>query len=227
MGTFRRCAALPVAMALAFGAACDDGGGKPQPPTTEQSPEARARAINLALVDLPAEFTALPNDAEADEDNVVQDCVGDMADAVVAEAETPLFQRPAGDGLHFVATSTAVLSDEAAATELVAALQEQATVDCLRETFAGTLIEESATASLQDSTLGDATDVPDVGEQSAALAGSLRFTPAAADQAVELDYTLVLVRTDAVVSFLLYGGLLDPFPPELRQELTTLVAERQ
>ena len=227
MGTFRRCVTLPVAMALAFGAACDDGGGEPQPSTTEQSPAARARAINLALVDLPAEFVALPNDAEADENNVVQDCVGDIADAVVAEAETPLFQRPAGDGLHFVATNTAVLDDESAATELVAALQEQATVDCLRDTFAETLIEDSATASVEDSTLGDATDVPDVGEQTAALAGSLRFTPGGADRAVELDYTLVLVRTDTVVSFLLYGGVLEPFPPELHQELTALVAERQ
>lgn len=226
MGMLRRRLALPVALALVFVSACDGASTGSTSTTEEVDPEARARAVNLTLTDLPVEFVAVPDDG-ADDDNIVQDCVDDIADDVVAEAETPLFQRPSGEGLQFVATSTAVLRDEAAATALVAALPREATVDCLRDTFAGTLIEESARGGLQDSTLRDATGIPDFAEQSAALTGSLRFTPPGTEQAVELNYTLVLVRTDAVVSFLLYGGLLDTFPPQLLEQLTAVVADRQ
>lgn len=228
MTMLRRCLALPLAGVLIFSGACDDGDGGPATSTTEHGdPEARARAINLTLQDLPEEFVAVPSDAQAEDDNVVQACVGDIADDVVAEGETPLFQRPSGEGVQFLASSTAVLSDEETATDLLAALQQETTVNCLRDSFAGALIEESAAEGLQEASLADATGVPDFGEQSEALAGSLRFTAPGTGQPVTLDYTLVLVRTDTIVSFLLYGGLLDTFPPELLTELTRLVAQRQ
>lgn len=189
---------------------------------------ARARAVNLSLQDLPPEFVAIPpTEGEGGDGGAVRACVNDLKDEVVAEAESPTFQRATEAGLVFAASSTTILGDEASAAQLVGALQEPAAVACLRDSFATTLIDSSSGASLQEATLEEAPDFPAFGEASAALAGSLRFTAPPAEQPVELNYSLVLVQTDAVVSLLLYGGVIDSFPPETQRELTAVVAGRQ
>lgn len=201
-----------------------DDGGDAAPPTT-LSPEGRARAVNLQLEDLPPEFAAVPRAGGDDEG--VGGCIAGLEEAVVAEAQTPLFERPTESGLRFVRSRTALLDDEETASAVPEALRQPATVDCLREGFVADLLDASTGAQVQGSELGPTEGLPPLGEESTALAGSVTVTTATSEQPLQLSYSVVLVRTDTVVSVLLFGGLADVFPADTAVDLARVLAERQ
>lgn len=226
MTTTRRWLAVPVVAAALVGAgACGGDGGSEGTPTT-LGPESRARAVNLELDDLPPEFAAVAEAPPGAGDAGVGPCVPGTSEQVVAEARTPVFQRSTAAGVQFVRSRTAVVDDEAGASGILEAVRQPATIDCLRDAFAGDLVRSFAGATVQTSTLELVEGAPE-GEGSVTLSGSVTFTTPAAEQPLVLPYTLALVRTDEVVTLLLFGGLGEAFPADLALEATRVVAERQ
>lgn len=226
MRTTRRWLAVPVITALLGTGACGDGGDRGEAaPSTTLSPEARARAINLNLDDLPPEFVAAPGADGTDEG--VTDCIPGTGDALVSEAQTPLFERSTETGVQFVRSRTSIFGDEQAATTALEAVEQPDTINCLRDGLAGDVLDSSAGAQLLSSDLAPTESIPAVGEQSTALAGSVTFAAPGAEQPLGLSYSVVVVRTDSVVSLLVFGGLIDSLAPETVVELSRLVADRQ
>lgn len=230
MTSSRRRVPTSVVVSLVLLGGCGgDGGDPPDPSTTTTTlpdAEGRAGAVNVSLDDLPPEFVAARQEEER-ADGSLAACLERFAADAEARVESPVFQRAAGSGRIFLTSITVVMPSEESATELSSAFRQPAVVTCLDDAVSGALVDTSQGAAIVNRSLAEVGDAATYGEESAQLSGMVTFTVPGVEQPVELTYTLVMVRTDEIVTVLLSGGLVEPFPDPLRVELTELVASRQ
>ena len=230
MTSSRRSVPTSVVVSLVLLGGCGGDGGDPPDPstttTTIPAAEARALAVNLSLEDLPPEFVAARQEEER-ADGSLAACLESFAADAEARVESPVFQRAAGSGRIFLTSITVVMPSEESATELSSAFRQPAVVTCLDDAVSGALVDTSQGAAIVNRSLAEVNNAATYGEESAQLGGMVTFTVPGLEQPVELTYTLVMVRTDEIVTVLLSGGLVEPFPDPLRVELTDLVASRQ
>ena len=224
-----RLAALVVCCLLGI-SACDDdqGAGGGDDDGNELAANARAAAVNVQLTDLPEGYVAIPAPEGEQVDNpALDDCVEDMGEFTVADAESPTYRLQSDAGIDFVASETSVLSEPEPAARVLASVTDQPVLDCLSRDLGEVLASILPGATTETPlTLTPDPDFPDVGGESVRLEGSATFARPGAGP-VTLTASLVFLHTDEVLSVVLFGGIGEPFPPETLRALTSAVADRQ
>lgn len=194
----------------------------------QQAADVRAASINLQLTDLPEGYAAIPapeDDAEAR----LADCPGFFEDgSIVADASSPGFASQTDTSLRFVTSRTAVLSGPGESEQVLASVREPAVLGCLSERFGeafARIVPETTPAMAL--ALAPDPSLPELGGASVGLVGTATFTSDAAPGPITLTTSIVFIQTGEVLSVLLFGGVLEPFPPEAIRALSTTVADRQ
>ena len=193
----------------------------------ELAANARAAAVNVQLTDLPEGYVAVPPDDTQGNGAVLDGCVEDLDEVTVADAESPTFQLQSGDGIHFVASETSVVSDPEPAERLLDSLTDQAVLDCLSRDLEEVLSSILPGATTETTlTLAPDPDFPDVGDERVHLTGTATFARPG-EEPISISASLAFVQTDGVLSVVLFGGIREPFPPETFRSVAAAIAERQ
>lgn len=209
--------------------ACSDGGGGESPDATnEVSANARAAAINVSLDDLPEGYGAIPRQVETEPDAApLEGCVDDLGETV-SEASSPTFRLQTGESLSFLASETAILADSGAGLTIFDTVQEQPALTCLSERlgagFAELLPRTTTDTPLE---LAPDPDFPELGDASLRLAGEATLAREGAERPIVVSSSLVLVQTGDALTIVAFGGVLEPFSPELQRSVATAIADRQ
>lgn len=209
--------------------ACSDDRGSDASNGTEGelAANARAAAVNVQLTDLPEGYVAIPPDDAQDDGAMLDGCVEDLGEVTVADAESPTFELQSGDGIHFLASETSVLSDPEPAERLLASLTDQTVLDCLSRDLGEVLSSILPGATTETSlALAPDPDFPDVGDERVHLTGTATFTRPG-QEPIPITASLTFLQTDEILSVLLFGGIREPLPPETLGTVASTVAERQ
>lgn len=245
--------ALVVALALlGTAAACSDDGGDAEvvastttaPEVTEPAgaddatttPEATARdeadvdqaeALAEAVTLTPDDFVAegWTFDLPDEDRDTIRDCFVDFDRSLVAESTSPSFLREGDSSRSQVATTGLVMTDADTAASHVDEVATDPFVACVEETYREGLGDE-----LLEITLGEAPDAAPVGEQSAALEGTLTVVDSDGSP-LEGEVSLWMIRTGPVLTAVSVAAFGQPDPgldvPSLVADVTTLMADRQ
>lgn len=209
--------------------ACSDdpGGDASNGNEGELAANARAAAVNVQLTDLPEGYVAVPPDDAQDDGAMLDGCVEDLGEVTVADAESPTFQLQSGDGIHFVASETSVLSDAEPAERLLDSVTDQAVLDCLSRDL-GEVLSSILPGATTETSLALAPDpeFPDVGDERVHVTGTATFTRPG-EEPIPIAASLTFLQTDDVLSVLLFGGIREPVPPETLRSVAGTIAERQ
>lgn len=185
--------------------------------------EALAEAVTLTPDDFVAEGWTF--DLPDEDRDTIRDCFVDFDESLVAEHTSPSFLREGEAYRSQVTTTGLVMTDADTASSHVDEVATDPFVACVEETY-----REGLGDDLLAVTLGVAPDAAPVGEQSAALEGTLSVVDSDGSP-LDAELALWMIRTGPVLTAVSVAVFGQPDPgldvPSLVADVTTLMGDRQ